>query len=645
MALNPSALDVQGLCMDLYTQNGWGLALSDLAFQIAPGETFALVGESGCGKSMTALALMQLLPDVAQITQGSVDLKGQNLFELSERQMQAFRGRRLSIIFQEPASSLNPVMRIGEQMLEALLRHHSMPKTAAKARCIEWLERVGLNEPHRRFEQFPFEFSGGQLQRIMIAIALVSEPDLLIADEPTTALDVTLQAQVLQLLKELQAQRGMAMMLITHDLAVVKDMAHRVALMYAGEIVEIRQAKAFFAQPKHPYAKLLLNSLPDFDRRGDDLAAITGQVPALTSTFEGCRFAPRCPQRSESCETQKVGLYLFGEGSGNSVRCLLVKEGEGSQEGHLTPLLPPRHPDNPLVANSTQSEAPAGVLGQGLSQVLSGGVEQGAASSGGVVLDVKDLRVAYALKRRWLQQPQSFEAVKGVSFSIEQGKTLALVGESGCGKTSLAKALMQVLGRDAKVDGSVKLRGQEIFRQAKHNELIARRQMQIVFQNPFASLNPRMRILDILEEGMKSLHPEWSRETRHADLKVLLDRVGLPQNALERFPHEFSGGQRQRIAIARALAVKPSLIICDEPTSALDVSIQAQILNLLRELQASLGVSYLLITHNISVVSYLAHDVAVMHEGVLVEKASALEVLHSPKHPYTQSLLASVPRI
>jgi len=618
--LSPHVLDVQDLSMELFTQNGWALALSNLAFAIPQGQTFALVGESGCGKSMTALALMQLLPDVAKVTQGEVQLKGQDLFQLTERQMQTFRGRRISIIFQEPATSLNPVMKIGEQMLEALLKHHALSEQDAKLRCIDWLERVGLTEPNRRFEQFPFEFSGGQLQRVMIAMALVSEPDVLIADEPTTALDVTLQAQVLQLLKDLQAQRGMAMILITHDLAVVKNMTHRVALMYAGEIVEIRDAQDFFAHPHHPYSKLLMDSLPDFDRRGFDLAAIKGQVPALTTKFNACRFAPRCPQKMPQCESSNVPMFFLNKEEKDGVRCFLPTQSTASINASSSS-------DRPLSPSTSLEQA------------------QDRANASNIILQVKDLHVSYALSKKWLQAPRFFEAVKGVSFEIEQGKTLALVGESGCGKTTLAKALIQVLGNSAQVKGEIHLKGKDVLNQGRSSSLNAKREMQIVFQNPYASLNPRMRILDIIEEGMKSLRPEWSSAQRLSDICELMDRVGLPQDALKRFAHEFSGGQRQRIAIARALAVKPSLIICDEPTSALDVSIQAQILNLLRELQDTLGVSYLLITHNISVVSYLAHEVAVMHDGLFVEQASAHSVLHEPQHPFTRSLLASVPRI
>jgi peptide/nickel transport system ATP-binding protein len=660
-----AVLKVQDLSMNLYTQSGWAQALNALCFDIQAGETFALVGESGCGKSMTALTLMQLLPDVAQVTRGQVSLKDQDLFQLSERQMQAFRGRRISIIFQEPASSLNPVMRIGAQMQEALMRHEVLKGSASKARCIEWLERVGLSEPERRFEQYPFELSGGQLQRVMIAMALVSEPDLLIADEPTTALDVTLQAQVLKLLKDLQAQRGMSMLLITHDLAVVKDMAHRVALMYAGEMVEVRDAKDFFKQALHPYSKLLMDSLPDFERRGADLAAIKGQVPPLTTEFTACRFAPRCPQKMPPCDTGTVPMFELKGERASGVRCLLAQsmasplsqDVAALQVQLKTPTSPNKDVDKDVDKNASNDE-----LNDSQKESLKVSSEVSAkdhtkeptpghqaeplsAQEPTALLAVKDLRVSYSLAKTWFQSQRYYEAVRGVSFELQKGKTLALVGESGCGKTSLAKALIQVLGRGAKVQGQVRLKGQEVLNQGRSNALQAKREMQIIFQNPFASLNPRMRVLDILEEGMKSLHHEWSSVQRLSDIASLLDRVGLPKDALKRFPHEFSGGQRQRIAIARALAVKPSLIICDEPTSALDVSIQAQILNLLRELQETLGVSYLLITHNISVVSYLAHEVAVMHDGVLVEHASAAKVLHSPTHPYTKSLLASVPRI
>jgi peptide/nickel transport system ATP-binding protein len=451
--------------------------------------------------------------------------------------------------------------------------------------------------------------SGGQLQRVMIAIALAAEPDLLIADEPTTALDVTIQAQILDLLKSLQKERGMAMLLITHDLAVVSGMADQVALMYAGQIVEVASAADFFVRPSHPYAKLLLQALPGEDLRGRQLAAIHGTVPALTQTFHGCRFAPRCPYQTESCVEKSVLMTALTED--HHVRCVRVHD-VGLQALSLPPLL-----DRSSIASKDHS----------------------------VLLSVQNLSVAYSMGGGVLGGRQSFQAVKNVSFDIQKGQTLALVGESGCGKTTIGKALLQLLTPQTQVTGLAVLQGQNLF-QLKGRELMAsRRQLQIIFQNPFASLNPRMRVQEILEEGMKSLHPEWSTDQRQADLKILMDQVGLRKDALDRYPHEFSGGQRQRIAIARALAVKPSLIVCDEPTSALDVSVQAQILNLLRELQESLGVSFLFVTHNIGVVAYLADRVAVMHEGEIVEIGDASQILNNPQAAYTKTLLSAVPQL
>ena len=669
----PPVLTVKGLGVDLQSANSWVEALSALEFCIEEGQTFALVGESGCGKSMTALALMQLLPDVAKLTSGEVDLKGQDLLALTEREMQGYRGRKISIIFQEPATSLNPVIRIGEQVTEGILRHlPELSRAQAQRKAREWLERVGLGEVDKRFDQFAFELSGGQLQRVMIAMALATEPDVLIADEPTTALDVTLQAQVLDLLKSLQVERKLALLLITHDLAVVKGMADQVALMYAGEIVEVCAAHRFFLEARHPYSQLLMQSLPSTQKRGGDLAAIAGQVPPLSQHFVGCRFEPRCPQAIEQCQDPSANTMrhlIFSaqtsmESSSpsaspqeHSVRCVRAQEpwvalvqkpasvsspSESSNvltQGLLDgPPFPPPGPELHDFSNKPSSPAAAGARS---------GVFPDESPPKSPLLQVKDLKVTYGSKGRgWLgSNTQVFEAVKGVSFEIAKGQTLALVGESGCGKTTLGKALIQVLGPKARVSGEVILSQQSLLSRQKDTLRQARRQMQIIFQNPFASLNPRMRIEDILLEGMVSLHPDWTAVQRSRDILELLDQVGLARTSLLRFPHEFSGGQRQRIAIARALAIKPQLIICDEPTSALDVSIQAQILNLLRELQSRLGVSYLFITHNMGVVSYLADQVAVMKAGEFVEIGNTQDVLENPKHPYTRRLLESVPRL
>ena len=602
-------LNVQNLVVDLQTEVGMARAVDALNITLQKGQTFALVGESGCGKSMTALSLLRLLPDNAVIQNGKVNLSDMDVFQLSENQMRTIRGRRISIIFQEPSTSLNPVMTVGDQILEVIHQHTELRAEDARSRAIDWLKKVGLPEPERRMGSYPFEMSGGQLQRVMIAIALAAEPDLLIADEPTTALDVTIQAQILDLLKSLQQERGMAMLLITHDLAVVSGMADQVALMYAGQIVEVASAADFFVRPSHPYAKLLLQALPGEDLRGRQLAAIHGTVPPLTQAFKGCRFAPRCPYQTDACTEKAVVMTALSES--HNVRCVRVND-VTLQSLSLPPLLE-------RLPESAQDHS--------------------------VLLSVKDLSVTYSMGGGVLGGKKTFQAVKNVSFEIQKGQTLALVGESGCGKTTIGKALLQLLTPQTKVSGNAMLQGQDLFQLQGQALQASRKQMQIIFQNPFASLNPRMRVQEILEEGMKSLHPEWSAQQRQADLKVLMDQVGLRTDALDRYPHEFSGGQRQRIAIARALAVKPSLIVCDEPTSALDVSVQAQILNLLRELQDHLGVSYLFVTHNIGVVAYLADKVAVMHAGEMVEMGDASQILNNPQDPYTKSLLSAVPKL
>lgn len=612
----PHQLRVQGVSVELQTESGVARAVDALSLSIDKGQTFALVGESGCGKSMTAMSLLRLLPDNALILSGQVQLGEVDVFDLTEQAMRSVRGRRMSIIFQEPSTSLNPVMTVGHQILEVIERHTNLRGQEARKLGVDWLERVGLPEPQRRFDSFPFELSGGQLQRVMIAIALAAEPDLLIADEPTTALDVTVQAQILSLLQSLQRERGMSMLLITHDLAVVSDLADHVALMYAGEIVEVASAADFFQRPSHPYAKLLLNALPGHQSRGTALAAISGTVPPLTQVFAGCRFAPRCPWQTPTCTDQPS---IFQEvTAAHTVRCVRWRD------------LPVSTRLNAESFQEPQTERASAVNVSPPTQPL---------------LSVTDLRVSYPLGGSFWGASRFYDAVQGVSFDIHRGQTLALVGESGCGKTTLGKALLQLLGPKARVSGTAKLNGQNLFDLKGQHLQSSRQQLQIIFQNPYASLNPRMRVKEILEEGMTSLHPEWSADQRQQDLRVLMEQVGLRKDNLDRYPHEFSGGQRQRIAIARALAVKPSLIVCDEPTSALDVSVQAQILNLLKELQAALSVSYLFISHNIGVVNFVADQVAVMQAGKIVEMGSVEKVLQDPEQAYTRSLWAAVPQL
>ncbi len=582
-------------------------AVDGVSFDIAAGETYALVGESGCGKSMTALSIMRLLPEQAEIAGGRVELDGEDLFALPEAKMRDVRGRRVAMIFQEPGLSLNPVMTVGAQIAEAVRRHTTLTGDAVDARVLELLDAVHMPDTPRRAGEYPFQMSGGMKQRVMIAMALACDPELLIADEPTTALDVTVQAQVLELLAELQRKRGMAMLLITHDLGVVAQMAHQVAVMYAGEIIETAPAGVFFRGPAHPYSRKLFESLPERAGRGRVLAAIPGTVPALNRRFDGCRFVERCASVLPHC-AERIPPWCNVSGEGHRVKC------------HL-------HHDRPQAAvegvRAPVREQPAAVA---------------AASP---LLQVSDLKVHFPLFKGLLRRVSGHVmAVDGVSFDITPGRTLGLVGESGCGKTTVGKGLLRLTEPTA---GRVLFGGEDFLALGRAELRDRRRQAQIIFQDPYASLNPRVRIGDALEEGMLALHAGGNPEERQARIDTLLGEVGLSPEIKSRYPHEFSGGQRQRIAIARALSVDPQLIVCDEPTSALDVSVQAQILNLLKRLQRDKGIAYLFISHNMSVIEYMADEIAVMYLGRIVERGGVEEVLRSPRHPYTQALLAAVP--
>lgn len=577
-------------------------AVDDVSFSIRSGECFALVGESGCGKSLTALSLMRLLPEGLYIDRGEVRLNGTDLLELTEREMQAVRGDRIAMIFQEPATSLNPVMTVGEQIVEAVRLHERVSKEEARQRALQWLARVGLDEPQKRFDAFAHELSGGQKQRVMIAMALACRPDVVVADEPTTALDVTRQAQILDLLKELQKEHGIALLLITHDLALVRQYADRVALMYAGQIVEQSKVSDFFENPSHPYARLLLSAVPSADKSAQTLTGIAGSVPELSAMPSGCRFAPRCPAAKEAC-LQKCPT-MRPTVPGRLVRCF--------------------YPDSPVTSSTTHL--------------------QKTMRSEETVLKLTDVSVTYGSRGGLFSRQKAFEAVSHATLSLARGKTLALVGESGSGKTTLGKAALGLL-ENATVSGSVEIAGEVAFDARGRFKRHLRSCAQIVFQDPFASLDPRMSVGELVSEGIMALCPGLSKADARRKVSELLDSVGLPFAAADRLAHEFSGGQRQRIAIARALAVEPQIVVCDEPTSALDVSVQAQILNLLREIQAEQGVSYLFITHNFAVVEFMAHEVAVMQHGRIVESGTAAEVLTHPQHAYTQTLLAAVPRL
>lgn len=617
-------LEVTDLRVLLHTGRQPVRAVDGLSLAIHPGETFALLGESGSGKSITALSIMRLLPDAGEIVHGSVRLNGDELLTLPESAMRKVRGNRIGMIFQEPMLSLNPVMTTGAQIGEVLLQHSGLRGAALQTRILELMRQVGIPDPARRMAEYPFQFSGGMKQRVMIAMALAGKPELLIADEPTTALDVTIQAQVLDLMRGLQQQENMAVLLITHDLGVVAEMAHRVAVMYAGQIIEIADQERFFQSPAHPYSHKLFAALPTRKKRDQGLIVIPGNVPALSKVFTGCRFADRCDRAWEKCH-QIIPPWVETAPQ-HHVRCHLYSDDstERSPQSRLQSLSG--------TARSTLDDLP-----------LSSHTSDSTQSK--PLLRVDDLKIHFPVHKGLFKRVAGHvKAVDGVSLQIDGGRTLALVGESGCGKTTVGKGIMQLI---PVTSGSVRLQDKEL-RDLDRKQLLQKRSaFQIIFQDPYSSLNPRMRIVEIIEEGIRALGRNSDKiaasEKNQHDVDTLLMQVGLPAEAKWRYPHEFSGGQRQRIAIARALAVDPQLLICDEPTSALDVSVQAQILNLLKTLQQEHKLAYLLITHNIAVVDYLADEVAVMYLGRIVESGRTEEVLDDPKHPYTQALLSAVP--
>ncbi|NOX08486.1 MAG: ABC transporter ATP-binding protein [Gammaproteobacteria bacterium] len=592
-------LQVQDLHTSLLLEDKRLRVVDGIDLEIHRGETLAILGESGCGKSMTALSLMRLLPTpVGQITQGKISLGGLDILSLSESDMRRLRGARIAMIFQEPMTSLNPVQTIGQQIAESVRIHSDLSGQAVRERVQALLIKVGISDSERTYDSYPHQLSGGMKQRAMIAMALVGDPELLIADEPTTALDVTIQAQVLSLLKELQQQTGMAILLITHDLGVVVQVADRVAVMYAGQIVEQADCQLFFQQPRHPYSQMLFESLPSLKKKGSPLAVISGLVPELDQVFSGCRFVNRCPHALPICHDQ---IPLWQDSA--MVRCH-----RHAEEIESIPVK-----DTEVTVGTGFSAQPA-------------------------LLKVVDLKVHFPLRKGLFNRVKDYvRAVDGVSFNIAAGQTLALVGESGCGKTTVGKAILQLYQATA---GSVFYAGHDLQQGDGRSHLT---ELQMVFQDPFASLNPRMNVMECIEEGMLVQGIERDVNARRRRVSQLLEQVGLAPDCGQRYPHEFSGGQRQRISIARAIAVNPRLLICDEPTSALDVSVQAQILNLFKTLQQDLGLSYLFISHDLSVVSYLADYIAVMYQGRIVEQGLSGDILQHPQHPYTQTLLQAAP--
>ena len=576
-------------------------ALDKVSFNLSPGETLVLLGESGCGKSLTSLALMRLLPRSGVYgVESQIRVDGEDILNIPEQMMRQLRGRRLAMIFQEPMTALNPVMTIGEQISEILVRYQAFTSDELKAALLDLLIEVEMPQPQIKVHQYPHQLSGGQKQRVVIAMALACKPEILIADEPTTALDVTIQSQILALLKKIQRSHQMSLLLITHDLGVVKAMADRVCVMYAGQVVEQAPVDEFFSKIGHPYVQQLLASLPSFAKREEKLSVISGSVPTLDALPSGCRFHPRCIYAFERCLGEEPQLQ---EIDNRIIRC------------HLYPELQqlPALEKNKIVWDVASEHAET-------------------------IFTVNNLSVHFEQKKRIFSRKKGvFKAVDGLSFNLRQGKTLALVGESGCGKTTASRALLRLL---PVTGGEIVYRGQDVLSLRGRALRQYRKNVQIIFQDPFSSMNPRMTVGEIIAEGMQA------QGMKHAAIRArqnqLINQVNLPSTCLERYPHQFSGGQRQRICIARALATEPDILICDEPTSALDVSVQAQILNLLKELQQETQISYLFITHNMGVVSYIADDVLVMKDGQAVEFGPCQKILKHPEHAYTKQLLAAV---
>ncbi|MBL7076387.1 MAG: dipeptide ABC transporter ATP-binding protein [Kiritimatiellae bacterium] len=585
-------------------------AVDGVSLKVERGRTLAVVGESGCGKSQTAFSIMRLLDRNGYHPSGSeILLDGESLLEKEETQMQRIRGNRMAMIFQEPMASLNPLYRVSSQLSEPLRQHQQMKRPAAYARCIELLQHVGIPDPESRVDNYPHEMSGGMKQRVMIAMALACRPDLLIADEPTTALDVTIQAQILALINDLQKETGMGILLITHDLGVVRHMADDVCVMYAGRIAEQGTRDEVFNNPQHPYTRLLLASIPRQTENNNRLLTIPGVVPSATDFIEnGCRFCGRCPEQLPRC-SERTPEKCDISPTGHSAWC------------HL------------LADDSTTAR-----IGKQTAEVRPKKGEPGDA-----LLSVNELTTHFPVKKGLLQRTVGWvRAVDGVSFALRRGETLALVGESGCGKTTVGQSILRLI--DA-ARGEVEFNGVQVLDARKGGIKSLRRSMQIVFQDPFSSLSPRLRVGEIIGEGVAIHEPTLGREERRKRVRAVMEQVGLSWEVADRFPHEFSGGQRQRIAIARALILDPDIMVLDEPTSALDVSVQAQILNLLEEIQNKRGLAYLFITHDLGVVEYIADRVAVMYLGRIVEHAPTATLFHSPQHPYTRALLDAVPRI
>ena len=598
-------LKVEDLHVHFETSRGTVRAVEGLSFEVGRGEVVAIVGESGSGKSVSALSIMRLLPRLTGRTRGKVTFDGKSLLELDDDEMREIRGRDISMIFQEPMTSLNPLLTIGLQITEPLTIHLGMNDAQARARAVELLQLVGIQDAEGRLDQYPHQFSGGMRQRVMIAIGLACNPKLVIADEPTTALDVTIQAQILELMKDLSRKLNIALIIITHNLGVVARYADRVIVMYAAKMVEQGAAEAVFHRPRHPYSMGLLRSVPRLDRpRGNRLETIEGLVPNLANAPPGCRFAPRCPFRIEIC-AQEPPLYPTDTGAVS--RC------------H-------RHAE---IAEGKIAWAASGT------GILKADVERDQP-----LLAVRGLTKHFPVRAKIGNKRTLVRAVEDVNFSIYPGETLGLVGESGCGKTTVGRLILRL---EQPTAGDIQFEGTNLLTASPAELKTIRRKIQVIFQDPYSSLNPRMTVGQIIGEPLHVYKLAANDKAAAARVGELLNQVGLRPELAERYPHQLSGGQRQRVGIARALAMEPSFIVCDEAVSALDVSIQGQIIHLLEDLQRRLGLAYLFIAHDLAVVRHISMRVVVMYFGRVMEVADRDTIYREPLHPYTKVLLDAAP--
>jgi len=607
-------LDVRDLQTQFFTDAGVVRAVDGVTFSVAAGETLGIVGESGSGKSVTALSLMRLLDEPARIVGGEVRFQGRDVLAMNSDELRALRGDGVAMVFQDPMTSLNPVLRIARQLVETMRAHGRFSEEQATTRAISLLGRMGITAPERAIESYPHQFSGGMRQRVMLAMGFSNEPALLIADEPTTALDVTIQAQILDLIVELNRDFGAAIILISHSLGVIANVCGRVIVMYAGEVVEEGPTEQVLVDPRHPYTWALINAVPRIDRHLPGtrrLTTIEGAPPDPLAIPSGCRFAARCPFRIAKCDEHPALLELAPE---RKARCWVTQSGES---------LPPPATARPArVVYTPAPEAPETTVAEPL-------------------LKVRGLVKHFPLARNgFFSAKKVVRAVDGVDLDVAAGETVGVVGESGCGKSTFARLVVRIHEPTA---GSIRFAGQEIAEASASAIRPLRRRMQMVFQDPYASLNPRMTISDILREPIRFHGLADSPRATAQRVEELLSAVGLNPRMAARYPHEFSGGQRQRISIARALALRPEFIIADEPISSLDVNIQAQIINLLIDLQERFRLTYLFIAHDLAVVRHISDRIAVFYLGKVVEIAPAEDLFAASLHPYTRYLISAVP--